>query len=284
MTWRVDLEWSKHVPAKDEPAVTARSYLFAADQDDVALTRLIACAAKATGFMDGAPGAALPGWHRLSGGTAFLDQLYGRLEASYPDAGQPFYAVRLWTNLMWQPAYLMAIAVHLHGAIPDLSGMSQALKGVDVTGYRLPPGPQTQGDTEQLIALGGARLRAYADAVLAEINAVTKLKRVPALRLLADRMLGIMMRLGHYVPGLTIADSRRYCALWLEAMGLTGQGDLETLTLHDGQEVLIIARKGCCLDYLAFPGTYCASCPKQEDSVRLARQRADAIAELESAR
>lgn len=264
--------------------MTARSYLFAPDDDDVALTQLIARAAKATGFMEGAPGVPLPGWHRLGGGTAFLEELYGRLAATYPDAGQPFYAVRLWTNLIWQPAYLMAVAAHLHGAIPELSGFSQMLKGVDVTGYRLPPGAQTQGSTEQLIAEAGARLRAYADAVLAEINLVTKLKRVPALRLLADRMLGIMLRLDHYVPGLTNADRRRYCALWLEAMGLAGQGDLEALTLQDGREVLIVARKGCCLDYLAFPDTYCASCPKQDDRVRVARQTADAVAELDSAR
>jgi hypothetical protein len=36
---------------------------------------------------------------------------------------------------------------------------------------------------------------------------------------------------------------------------------------------MIIARKGCCLDYLAFPDAYCASCPKQDDDVRLGRQR-----------
>lgn len=267
-----------------EPAVTARSYLFSADNDDTALTRLLARAAKATGFMDGAPGAPLPGWHRLGGGTAFYEQLYGRLAATYPDAGQPFYAVRLWTNLMWQPAYLMAIAAHLHGAVPDLAGLSQAIKGVDVSGYRLTPGPQTSGDTEALIARAGASLRAYADALLGEINAVTRLKRIPALRLLADRMLGIMVRLDHYVPGLTNEDRRRYCALWLEAMGLTGQGDLEALRLHDGREVLIIARKGCCLDYLAFPDTYCVSCPKQDDGLRLERQAANALAELDSAR
>ena len=67
---------------------------------------------------------------------------------------------------------------------------------------------------------------------------------------------------------------------WLAAMGLVGQGDLESLMLADGREVLLIARKGCCLDYLAFPGTYCASCPKQDDDVRKTRQREDALAML----
>ena len=106
---------------------------------------------------------------------------------------------------------------------------------------------------------------------------------MPALRLLTDRMLGLMVRLRHFQPGLTAADQHRICALWLDAMGLRGHGALETLDLHDGRQVAIIARKGCCLDYLAFPDTYCASCPKQDDATRRARQRADAIEELAAA-
>lgn len=61
-------------------------------------------------------------------------------------------------------------------------------------------------------------------------------------------------------------------------MGLTGMGDLESVRLPGGSEVLLIARKGCCLDYLAEPGAYCASCPRQPHEVRRARQFADAVA------
>lgn len=264
--------------------MTARNYLFAASDHDAALTRFIATAAEATGFLKGAPGGLLPGWYRAGlGDHAFIETFYARLAALHPQAGQPFYAVRLWTNLMWQPAYLAGIAVHVHGALPSLAGLSQARQNADINGYRLEAGPQFRGDTEALIARAGAELRAMADVVLAEINAVTKLKRVPALRLLTDRMLGLMVRLGHYRPGLSIAERRRYCALWLDAMGLTGMGDLETLPMHDGRELLIIARKGCCLDYLAYPETYCVSCPKQEDGLRRERQYANALAEIEAA-
>jgi siderophore ferric iron reductase len=258
-----------------------RNYLFAADAEDVALTRLIATAAAATGFMKGAPGGPLPGWHHLGqDNRPFLETLYQRLEQSYPKAGQPFYAVRLWTNLMWQPAYLAVLAVHMHGAVPQISGMSQSRQNMDIDGFRLAPGPQWRGSTEEMIARAGAELRVMADAVLAEINTVTKLKRLPALRLLTDRMLGLMVRLRHYRPELGVEDQLRFCALWLEAMGLTGHGDLELLTLAGGQKVAISARKGCCLDYLAFPDTYCATCPKQDKAVRIARQRANVEAEL----
>jgi siderophore ferric iron reductase len=261
--------------------VAARNFLFALDSDDVALTRLLEAAARVTGFMKGAPGAPLPGWHAAGADNeALLRDLYARTEATYPAAGQPFYAVRLWTNLIWRPAYLAVIAVHVHGALPPLSGLSQEVKGIDISGFRLPAGPQQKGDVESLIARAATELRMLADGMLAEIRVVTKLKRVPAMRLLADRMLGLMIRLRDYVPGITIAEQRRYCALWLAAMGLEGQGDLETLELVDGRQVLIIARKGCCLDYLAFPDAYCSSCPRQDDAVRIRRQRDEAIAEL----
>ena len=264
--------------------MTARNYLFAATEEDVALTRFIALGASATGFLKGAPGGHLPGWHTLGeDNSAFLRTLYDRNAAAYPQAGQPFYAVRLWTNLMWQPAYLAVIAVHLHGALPKVAGISQALQNLDVDRYRLRSGPMVTGDLETLIARAGTDLRAMADAILNEINTVTKLKRVPALRLLTDRMLALMTRLPHFQPEITVEEQKRLCTLWLEAMGLVGMGELETLDLHDGRRVNIVARKGCCLDYLAFPDTYCTSCPKQDDDVRIARQRANALAELDAA-
>lgn len=265
--------------------MTARNYLFAPAQDDVALTRFIAAGAQATGFLKGAPGGHLPGWHRagLDNGD-FLRTLYARLEETYPHAGQPFYSVRLWTNLMWQPAYLAAIGVHVHGALPDLTLLSQARQNIDINGYRLEAAPQRTGSTDELVALAGRELRAMAETVLAEINTVTKLKRIPALRLLTDRMLGLMTRLDHYDPSIGITEKQRLCDLWLASMGLTGHGNLEKITLHDGHDVLITARKGCCMDYLAFPGTYCSSCPKQDDELRFARQRQIATDEWEAAR
>lgn len=264
--------------------MTARNYLFAQSQEDAALTRFIASSAQVTGFLKGAPGGHLPGWHRagLDNGD-FLRTLYGRLEASYPEAGQPFYAVRLWTNIMWQPAYLAVLAVHVHGALPDLSLLSQSRQNLDINGYRLEAAPMRTGTVDDLIALAGKELRAMGDAVLAEINTLTRLKRVPALRLLTDRMLGLMARLRHYVPELSLDEQQRLCDQWLAAMGLTGHGDLERLELHNGQAVLITARKGCCLDYLAFPGVYCSSCPKQDDDLRRARQRQVAEDEMAAA-
>lgn len=258
----------------------ARSFLFAQDTGDAATTRLIATAAQRTGFMKGEPGPAREGWYQQGAdNSAMLGQLHAALAATYPAAGPAFYAVRLWTNLIWQPAYLAVIAAHIHGAVPDLTGLSQQRRGIYVDGYRLQPGPQVAGPVEDLIDAGGGQLRAMTAVMLDEVNALAKLRPLPARRLLADRMLSLMVWLGQRRRDLPTATIQAYAARWLAVLGLTGQGDLEPVETA-GQQLLIVRRKGCCLDYLIDPDRYCASCPKQDNALRLARQTANALAEL----
>ena len=258
----------------------ARSFLFAQDQADAATTRLIALAAQATGFMQGAPGPSPEGWYRPGGDNfAFLAQLHADLAATYPKAGAAFYAVRLWTNLLWQPAYLTVIAVHLHGAIPDLSGLSQQRRGIYVDGYRLVPGVQANGSVEELIVLAGAQLKAITAQMLDEVNAHTRLKPLPAKRLLADRMLSLMVWLSHRRRDIPVETIEAYATQWLAELGLTGQGSLERVAAGD-TTLVIVKRKGCCLDYLIDPDRYCATCPKQDNAVRVSRQVTNALAEL----
>jgi siderophore ferric iron reductase len=258
----------------------ARSFLFAQDTGDAATTRLIATAAQRTGFMKGEPGAARAGWYRPGGdNAAMLADLHAALVATYPAASPAFHAVRLWTNLIWQPAYLAVIAAHIHGAVPDLHGLSQQRRGIYIDGYRLVPGTQKSGPVEAMIADAAGQLKAMAAVMLDEVNICVRLKPLPARRLFADRMLSLMVWLGQRRRDLPPEAIEAYAAQWLAALGLTGQGSLEPVEAG-GHHLLIVKRKGCCLDYLIDPGRYCATCPKQDNAVRIARQTANALAEL----
>lgn len=258
----------------------ARSFLFAQDTGDAATTRLLATAAQVTGFMKGEPGPARAGWYQPGAdNSAMLAQLHDALRANHPKAGPAFYAVRLWTNLIWQPAYLAVIAAHIHGAMPALEGLSQQRRGIYVDGFRLLPGPQTNGTPEALIATAGAQLKAMMATMLDEVNAQARLKPLPARRLLADRMLSLMVWLKQRRPELPNETIEAYTAQWLEVLGLTGQGNLERVEAS-GHNLLIVKRKGCCLDYLITPDRLCATCPKQDNDLRIARQVANALAEL----
>lgn len=259
----------------------ARSFLFPQDTGDAATTRLIATAAQLTGFMKGEPGGPRAGWYQPGAdNSAMLGQLHQALASTYPQAGPAFHAVRLWTNLLWQPAYLAVIAAHLHGAMPDLFGISQQRRGIYVDGYRLKPGAQAPGSTEALIELGGGQLKAMAGVMLEEVNGLAKLRALPARRLLADRMLSLMVWLSQRRRDLPVDTIEAWSEQWLEAAGLSGQGRLEPIDTASGRRLLIVRRKGCCLDYLIDPDRYCASCPKQDEAVRVARQTANAMAEL----
>lgn len=262
--------------------MTTRNYLFAPDDPSSRTGQLIATAARVTGFMKGAPGGARPGWY-VPGedNSAVLSLLHQRLAETYPDAGPAFWAVRLWTNLLWQPAYLAVIAAHIHGAMPDIGRLPQRVHGIYADGYRLPVAPQQSGPPEQLILAAAAALRPFCAALLEEINALVRLKPLPARRLLADRMLSIIARLPQWQPGVDAAMAQQYGLLWLAALGLTGQGALDRIGLPDGRDIAIVTRKGCCLDYLIEPKAYCASCPKQGEATRIARQTANAVAELD---
>lgn len=258
-----------------------RSFLFAQDSGDAATTRLIATAARVTGFMKGEPGSARPEDYRPgSDNGAFLAQLHGALRTTYPKAGAAFHAVRLWTNLIWQPAYLAVIAVHFEGAVPDLTQLSQKRRGIYVDGYRLAAGEPITGETEALVGEAGQQLKAMAATMLEEVNRELRLKPLPARRLLADRMLSLMVWLSQRRRDLPSETIDRYAALWLAALELGGQGTLEPVAGPAGERLLIVKRKGCCLDYRIDPDRLCASCPKQDEAVRVARQTANAWAEL----
>ena len=237
---------------------------------------LIALGRKVTGFLKGEAGGPLPGWyHPGRDNGPVLSALHQELARTYPEAGPPLWAVRLWTNILWQPAYLAVIGVHFGGVLPDLSAMSQRCAGIHADGYRLAADPLAGLSQDEMIRRAGAQLKQLADSLFMEVNAHEKLKRLPARRLLADRMLGLMTFMQRKRPQLDPQTIRGWCAQWLAAMDLTGQGDLESVRLKDGREALIIKRKGCCLDYLIPPGVYCASCPKQPDALRIAHQRAE---------
>jgi ferric iron reductase protein FhuF len=118
-----------------------------------------------------------------------------------------------------------------------------------------------------------------AAAMLGEVNALVKLKPLPARRLFADRMLSLMVWLSQRRRDLPREQIEAYAAQWLDVLGLTGQGTLEPVEVG-GHRLLIVKRKGCCLDYLIDPDRLCATCPKQDDELRVARQIANALAEL----
>lgn len=242
--------------------------------DNLATARFLVVARQHRSFLMGQLGAHLPGDITLGAdNSAGFAKLHFALRQRYASAGKGFSAVRLWTNIVWQPAYLAFLAVHHARVLPDIAAISQKVVGSDVNGFTMAVGEMRRGEVEDLIDQAGADLRRFADAMLAEARAFANIKPVLARRLLADRILGLLLQFHYDEPERPLDQIEALAARWLDAAGLAGHSGLEPLTLPDGRTMLILKRRTCCLDYLLDPDALCVTCPKQAEALRHARER-----------
>lgn len=205
------------------------------------------------------------------GNQAVLQALYTQLREAFPEAGQPYWSVRCWTLLTWQPTYLSIIGVHGVGMLPPLSELRQKLGPGMVAGFCLPENAWQRGSVPALVESGGRSLRVLCDSLWSELNGITRLRRRSALRLMADSLLAAISRLGAIRPGIGQARMLELASLWLKAADLEGQSALMPVPLRNGSQPLALNRKGCCMHYRRRDGAVCASCPKQKLPVRVQR-------------
>lgn len=196
-----------------------------------------------------------------------IRRLAGDIAARAPEGGRAYWSVRTWGMLTWQPAVLAVMGVHRFGVVPQVDAMGQCVAGPMVLGYSLPPEATMEGGDAARIAEAGARLRRLANALLADLRAEMVMKPVLAGRLLADRVLGTLVRAS--------ANPVAHADNWLAAMGLEGQSALMPLVLPGGGHGHGLDRRACCLAYRVEGGGLCASCPKLPKEERHQRLAAE---------
>ncbi|MDG9671436.1 siderophore ferric iron reductase [Hahella sp. CR1] len=200
-----------------------------------------------------------------------LTQLHNYWRNACPEAGAPYWAVRSWTMLVWQPTFIAVAAVHIVGAAAPLSELGQKYaKGV-VAGFRTPPVALPTAAIERLIELSGAELAQVCEGFLEQLNRIAKVKPLIAKRLVADSLLSALSRLSLLSAPPDNDEIQHWAQAWLKAMDLVGYSSLTPIPLHNGRLQLTLDRKACCLHYLRQDGELCASCPKQKPEVRVQR-------------
>lgn len=243
---------------------------------DAALHALIAEMQRLAPGVRGAAGAPAPG--DITPGAdnrAALARLADGTRRAHPQAGQGFWSVRSWSLLAWQPAALAVLGVHAVAIAPRLDRVGLAVGDGSAFGFRLPHHEVEHGTPAALAGIAGARLRALADALIADLARVIPVKRRLALRLLADRVLGTLALVRANRADLCADDTLALGERWLRAMALEGESGLSVLTLGDGRRQAVLDRRACCLEYRIAPGTPCASCPKHAREARRERMRRD---------
>jgi len=202
-----------------------------------------------------------------------LKELYEYWRVSCPEAGQPYWSIRSWTMLVWQPIFLAVMGVHGVGIVPSLTAISQKMERGMVVGFSLPDANFQKGPEQELIVLAGKGLRLLSDVLLEEFNRITRVRRVSAMRLVADTLLSTINQLGQTKLEISNREILALGSQWLTAMELVNESALMPILLTDGREQLVLNRKGCCMHYLRDDGDLCASCPKQKMPVRIQRLR-----------
>lgn len=206
--------------------------------------------------------------------TEAIKALVASWERAFPEAGQPYWSVRSWTLLIWQPVFIAVLGVHGVESVPPVDRLWQRLDDGIVAGFRLPGQGwrEANADEAQRIAAAGELLVRVRDRLLADVTGVTRLKRLSAHRLMADTLLGALTTLPNLSQAFTSERIQALADQWLSATGLSHQSGLMPLTLTGGQKALGLDRKACCMHYRREDGCYCASCPKLTYPERVQRQ------------
>lgn len=244
-----------------------------------ALEALFDAARGRVSLLDGTVGPWEPGFIGGSlGEEEALATLLAATRRGFENGGPAYWATRAWTMLLWQPCALAVLSVHGMGFAVALDRMAQKVDGPLVAGFRLGDAAIVRGSEQHLIAVSATRLRHLGDRLYDRLSSLTKLKRLNAERLLADRLLGVLALQPHTPDCEACERLVRTGDAWLRAAGLSGHSRLVVGRTPSGGYRAVLDRKACCLHYRCEPGKLCASCPKQTDEVRFARLLAEETA------
>lgn len=189
-----------------------------------------------------------------------LERLVAGIVSRHPAAGTGYAALRAWNMLVWQPVVLALFGVHRLGLLPSLVTMSQCVTPVGIWGYRLTPSAPLRGREAVLVAAAGKEIGAVSAALYPELDAVIDVKSTLARRLLADRIVSVVLRL--FATGWLEGDVKATVQRWLAACGLEGQSGVRQDVHADGTQGWVPARRACCLEYLLPGASLCQGCPR----------------------
>lgn len=199
---------------------------------------------------------------------AELKRLLAHLQQHFPEAGAPYWSVRSWSLLIWQPIALAVISVHCLNIRLPLTAINQDEKQGVISGYSLMDIPCHSGEVAELIEQTAKELRLLCGLFFSDLNHVMALREALARRLVADILLHTLNFVSKQYLNLSNQHIEQIGKLWLSHMGLLGESDFIPITLKNGSERLFLNRKSCCFDYRRAGGSVCASCPKNKLSIR----------------
>lgn len=190
-----------------------------------------------------------------------LRVLHNTLQEAHPETGAPYWRIRCWGLVCWQPIYLAMICVYQLKAVPlSLKAIEQKQSGEMVAGFCLPDGIWQEGSHEVLITMVCEQLNSLFQSL--ETAHVNAFGGQPALYkgLLADQLMSALIGIGNLLPDEQKHNLAEDFRLWAQAMNLPMK-PLEGLNLQTAKTPIFV-RHTCCLHFRREGGELCSNCPR----------------------
>ncbi|USD40278.1 siderophore ferric iron reductase [Vibrio sp. SCSIO 43135] len=194
-----------------------------------------------------------------------IQGLYLRLKQENPEAGAAYWLTRTWDLLCWQPMYLAFVSIYACHGLPPLKRIGQGMHANFVAGFSFESHQHTPASQEELIDMAGRDLQELYSFYRQSIDSWTRIRPGFTHHLIADGILGCLIKLQNFVPELTNDYLLAQAQLWFKAFQLP-EKLLASLRVDDETGHLKLVRTSCCLVYKCEGRKLCADCPRHPDN------------------
>lgn len=205
---------------------------------------------------------------------AALEAMLGYWSRTYPEAGRPYWSLRCWGILIWQPVYLSVIGVHASSVSLSLMDIAQPIADGWTREVHIRDHEPAQGDTHALIAHAAREIVSCCEQMHDELMPVIRLNPASARGTQADVVLAALLAARRARPEWSDALVEGHGRQWLAALGLEGHSGYFPFSRTDGSSALALERRTCCYHYRRRDGELCSTCPRLEKHERIVRLNA----------
>lgn len=206
---------------------------------------------------------------------AALRALCQHWKNAYPEAGSHYLALRCWGLAIWQPVYLMVIAVHLATCVPRLTGMAQPVEEGYPRGFRVPPHAPVGGALDERMTHAAEELKVFCSRMRSALAPHVMLHDRAAAALQAECVLGALLAMQPHHPALPPGGIEQWGRDWLARLGIEGGCGFFAYRARDGTPAHALERTVCCHFFRRRDGDKCSTCPKLPLDARIALLRAE---------
>ncbi|QGZ59410.1 siderophore ferric iron reductase [Paraburkholderia acidiphila] len=205
---------------------------------------------------------------------AALEAMLDYWSRTYPEAGRPYWSLRCWGILIWQPLYLSVIGVHASRVSLSLRDIAQPIADGWTHAVHLRDHEPAQDDTHALIAHAAREIASCSEQMQDELMPVIRLNPASVRGTQADVVLAALLAARKARPEWSDAQVEEHGRQWLAALGLQGHSGYFAFSRTDGARALALERRTCCYHYRRRDGELCSTCPRLDKHERIVRLNA----------